>query len=588
MINLNANMSAYELVWKFLKPHKWALFIFLCVAVIWSAELSISPYLLKLIIDGVNKSANHPEQLIPAIGIPAIIYVAISLLLNFTFRIYGITYLQVFSTIRKNAISSVYYYLTHHSYRYFQEHFSGALASKLKDITEGMETMISIPNEVFIPRVLAAIIASSMLTLVNPILSIVLCIWVIVFTYITYQFAKKTEAIALPYSEESTQFDGQVNDSLGNIITTKLFANESFEYARMQAKLDSVINKNKNVLWFMQYAHFTQAFLVTILVSIMMWVLIRERQQAMITIGDFAFVLTLLRSISMQIWDIGQQILRFSKEVSRVQQALNIILLPHELNQSGPSEPLKITHGEIKFSDVKFTYRQGLGLFNGLNIIIYAGQKVGLVGPSGGGKSSFIKLILRLFDLESGKITIDDQCIAEHTKESIRRQIAVIPQDADMFHRSILDNIRFAKPDATFAEVKAAAQKAHCDDFIEQLEQGYDTLVGERGVKLSGGQKQRIAIARAILKNAQILILDEATSALDSVTENYIQESLHDMMLNKTTIVIAHRLSTLKEMDRILYFKDGEIIEDGSLDELIKKDGHFAHLWHMQSQGYLP
>lgn len=587
-MNIQSNITPFQFVWRYLKPHKISLFIFFIVALIWSAEISVSPYLLKLIIDGVSQTTQEPSRLLEVIAVPAGLYVSMSMLLNITFRLYGITYLNLFSSIRASAISDLYDYLSHHSYAYFQEQFSGTLSSKLKDLTEGLESLIILPNEVFFPRFIAALWASCILLLISPVMSFVLFCWCIAFTIVTYYFSKKTEALSLPYSQANTELDGQINDSISNIITTKLFAQEDFELSRMQSKLNTVIDQNKKVMWQVQYAHFTQAIMVTILVATIMFILITERQQGLITVGDFAFVLTLLVKISMQIWDIGQHLVRFSKEVSRVKQALTTIVVDHEPIEVNANHEIQIKQGDIEFKAVSFSYIENTGLFKNLNVHIKGGQKVGLVGPSGGGKSSFIKLIMRLFDLKEGNIEIDQQSIFSCTKDSLRKQIAVIPQDPEMFHRTILDNIRYANPEASEEQVYDAAKKAHCHEFIESLEHGYQTKVGERGVKLSGGQRQRIAIARAILKNAPILIFDEATSALDSLTERYIQNSLHEMMVNKTTLVIAHRLSTLNEMDRILYFENGEILEDDTLDELIQKGGHFAKLWSMQSAGYLP
>ena len=235
-----------------------------------------------------------------------------------------------------------------------------------------------------------------------------------------------------------------------------------------------------------------------------------------------------------------------------------------------------------------FHYDEGAHLFNNKNVIIQSGQKVGLVGLSGSGKSTFVNLILLLFDVESGKIVIDGQNIRKVTQESLRENIAMIPQDVSLFHRTLMENIRYGRTDATDEEVIDASKKAHCHEFISQLKEGYESLVGERGIKLSGGQRQRIAIARALLKNAPILILDEATSALDSLTEKLIQDSLHALMQGRTTIVIAHRLSTLSEMDRILVFDKGQIVEDGSHDDLLKAKGHYSRMWAMQAGGFLP
>ena len=340
--------------------------------------------------------------------------------------------------------------------------------------------------------------------------------------------------------------------------------------------------------WRVQISHLVQGVLVFLLMVAMLYLLINERLAGRVTVGDFAFVLSLTVMFSFQIWDLGQQFVHFTRELSKTRQAMKVLLLPHEIYNREYATPKTIQHGTIEFSDVCFTYNDDRGLFRNLSVTIKAGEKVGLVGYSGGGKSSFIRLIMRLFEVESGQILIDGHPIQSFTKENLRSQIAMIPQDPELFHRTIRENICFGKLNATEAEIIIAAKKAHAHEFIQELAEGYDSLVGEKGVKLSGGQRQRIAIARAIIKQAPIIILDEATSSLDSITERLIQESLHEMMQNKTTIVIAHRLSTLREMDRILVFKDGQIIEDGTLDDLRQQDGHFAKLWAMQGGGYLP
>jgi ATP-binding cassette subfamily B protein len=263
-------------------------------------------------------------------------------------------------------------------------------------------------------------------------------------------------------------------------------------------------------------------------------------------------------------------------------------MLPLEIVDKPNATILNCTHGKIRFDKIKFHYKGTAPLFQNKSIEIKAGQKVGLVGYSGGGKSTFVNLILRLYDITDGAILIDGQDIRDVTQDSLRTSIALIPQDPSLFHRSLMENIRYGRIDATDEEVILAAKKAHAHEFIEKLSQSYDSLVGERGVKLSGGQRQRIAIARAILKNAPILILDEATSQLDSVTESSIQESLWELMQNKTTLVIAHRLSTLLHMDRIIVFDKGVIVEDGTHAELLTNNGLYRTLWKAQVGGFLP
>lgn len=286
---------------------------------------------------------------------------------------------------------------------------------------------------------------------------------------------------------------------------------------------------------------------------------------------------------------MGQQILRLSKIIGICNHAINSINIPHEIIDIPDALSLFVKNGEIKFKNVVFQYENNKPIFKNLNVTINAREKVGLVGYSGSGKSTFLKLILRLIEPQSGIISIDSQDIQKVTQETLREQIGIIPQHPELFHRTIMENIRFSKTNATDQEVIFSAIQAGCHQFICELPQKYTSFVGERGVKLSGGQKQRIAIARVFLKKAPILLFDEATSSLDSVTESSVQTNLDELMENKTTIVIAHRLSTLKNMDRILVFKDGRIIEDGTWSSLLKNSGgHFYKLWHMQTQGVLP
>lgn len=278
----------------------------------------------------------------------------------------------------------------------------------------------------------------------------------------------------------------------------------------------------------------------------------------------------------------------FSRELGTINSALSLVNQAPDLTDKKDAPALLIQHGNITFNNVCFAYNNKHTVFQNLTVHIPAGQKVGLVGFSGSGKTTFVNLILRFYDIQSGNISIDQQLIAEVTQDSLRSQIAMIPQDPSLFHRTLMENIRYGRLDATDEEVINAAKLAHCDEFIDKLDGQYNALVGERGIKLSGGQRQRIAIARALLKNAPIFLLDEATSALDSMTEKLIQECLKNLMQNRTTIVIAHRLSTLADMDRILVFHQGQIIEEGTKDSLLKNGGHFAKLWEMQTDGFLP
>jgi ATP-binding cassette subfamily B protein len=307
-----------------------------------------------------------------------------------------------------------------------------------------------------------------------------------------------------------------------------------------------------------------------------------------ISVGSFAMVASLLLLVINDIRNLSRRFLEFFEYVGNVTDGVSVIIRPHEITDVPAAGKLAVTRGEIRFEDVHFGYAGGMQVFRGLNLTIRPGERVGLVGFSGSGKSTFVNLILRLYDIQQGRILIDDQDIRDVTQDSLRQSISMIAQDPMLFHRSLLDNMRYGSLSATDAEVEDAAQRAHAHEFIASLPEGYDSLVGERGVRLSGGQRQRVAIARALLKNAPIFFLDEATSSLDSVTERHIQESIENLMQGRTAIVIAHRLSTIAHLDRIVVFHDGEVVEDGTHAALLARKGHYARMWSMQAGGFLP
>ncbi|HRI36358.1 MAG TPA: ATP-binding cassette domain-containing protein [bacterium] len=311
--------------------------------------------------------------------------------------------------------------------------------------------------------------------------------------------------------------------------------------------------------------------------------------EGLITIGDVVIVFTLSVAVSRQLRQLSQQLLQFSERLSDVQDALDTLIVPHEIIDIPEAAILRAESGTIEFDETTFRYREGLPLvFDKLSLSIPSGQRIGLVGRSGAGKTTLVALIQRLYDLSGGAIRIDGQDISKVTLDSLRQAIAVVPQDPILFHRSLAENIAYGKPDATMNEIIEAAKRANAHDFIARMPEGYDAKVGERGVKLSGGQRQRIAIARAILKNAPILILDEATSALDSESEALIQDALEKLMAGRTTLVIAHRLSTLRSLDRILVFDAGRIAEDGTHESLTNIDGGiYRTLWERQAGGFL-
>ena len=308
-----------------------------------------------------------------------------------------------------------------------------------------------------------------------------------------------------------------------------------------------------------------------------------------IELATISYLFTLVLILSTNARHLTWSLQAFMEYVGQIRDGIHTIMREHEIADESDAKPLEMRKGEINFDKVSFGYsgQGGKSVIENLNLNVPSGQKLGLVGSSGAGKSTLVSLLLRFYETDTGNITIDGQDLSRITQDSLRENISVIPQDTSLFHRSLADNIRYGCLDATDEDIIDAAKKAHAHDFIKDLPKGYETMVGERGLKLSGGQRQRIAIARAILKNAPILILDEATSALDSESEQLIQDSLFELMKGKTVIAIAHRLSTIAKLDRLIVMEQGRIVEDGNHEALLKSKGHYAKLWDMQSGGFL-
>jgi ATP-binding cassette subfamily B protein len=352
--------------------------------------------------------------------------------------------------------------------------------------------------------------------------------------------------------------------------------------------LDQEVKAARRTFWFMERMRWFQ-YTATLSLQVGMIIFAASLwMQQNISVGSFAMVSSLLLLVINDVRNLTRRFLEFFEYLGNITDGVGVIIRPHEITDVPDGRALIVTAGEIRFEGVDFAYPGGLQVFRGLSLTIHPGERVGLVGFSGSGKSTFVNLILRLYDIQGGRILIDRQDIREVTQDSLRRAISMISQDPMLFHRSLGDNVRYGRLEATDTEVQDAARRAHADEFIAALPDGYNSLVGERGVRLSGGQRQRIAIARAILKNAPIFFMDEATSSLDSVTERHIQDSIEGLMRGRTAIVIAHRLSTIAHLDRIVVFHQGAVVEDGTHAELLALDGHYARMWSMQAGGFLP
>lgn len=564
-----------------LKPYSFYLIGFFLVALVWAAANVLMPYYLKLIIDGaVTHHTTH------AMVFAALMYLVIWSIASLDLRLLDWLKLKLFPSVQEKIINQNFSYLNRHSYKYFQNHFPGNLVNKINDLELGIIDILNLVNDMF-AEVLSLIIATVSLFLIHPVFAATLLGWVALFLFISFYFMKSVQNLSVICASAKSSLIGKLIDSVSNNINTRLFSQYQFENQYINHQTHQAFNKDRNMQFEIIKMRVLWDLSIVIFLGLNLGMLIKLYSSHLVTIGDFSFIISLSVNILWNLWYIAGQFVNFSKQIGKCKQALEIINVAHEIKDIPHAKRLKVKQGKIVFHQVQFNYGYRKQLFDNKNLTIEPGHKVGLVGRSGSGKSTFVNLILRLYDLKSGRILIDNQNIAKVTQDSLHKQIALIPQDISLFHRSILENIRYAKPNASQEEIIEASKRAHCHEFIMRLPEQYQAMVGDRGVKLSGGQRQRIAIARAFLKNAPILILDEATSALDSLTEHYIQESLHELMNGKTVIVIAHRLSTLAEMDRILVFEKGRIIEDGDHPQLLELNGQYAKMWQMQAGVFL-
>jgi ATP-binding cassette subfamily B protein len=390
------------------------------------------------------------------------------------------------------------------------------------------------------------------------------------------------------YSEADSKASGYLADTITNNVNVKLFNGFGRELDSFKT-LTEKVKKLRKIKWYLESTfEAIQGFLMIALEIGMFYVAVILWEKRIINVGDFVLIQAYVLHIFNQVWGFGRTVRFIYESLADAEEMTITLNMPHEIQDIKNAKQLKVTKGAVDFENVGFYYHETRKIFENLNFRIESNQKIALVGPSGSGKSTIIKLLLRMHDIRTGKISVDGQNIAKVAQDSLWKNISLVPQDPILFHRSLLENIRYGKPEATEDQVRQAARLAHCDEFISAFPEKYETHVGERGVKLSGGERQRVAIARAILRNAPILVLDEATSSLDSESESLIQDALNNLMKNKTVIVIAHRLSTIMKMDRIIVLESGKIVEQGTHEELLTKPkGLYKKLWKFQAGGFI-
>lgn len=583
--NLNEKSSVIPIKpWSFLlyaiKPHKiWAVAVIFVVIFVSVIDIGTS-YLFKFITEAVE--AGDKEAAMKW----GLVFPLVILLVQILHRINSYFLANLTVKTKKSVSDELFHYVLKHSHNYFTNRFAGAVASKLRNIGGVVDSLV--PDLVYghLSSFVSFLTAFIILFTVDVRVAGLFIVLIVVLLLVNKILSPKKAILAKKNAEVSTKLQGRLVDTLTNISSVRQYAKRQVEITKLKNLTSERLTSSLKNWLYTDKILLVNVFVLFVFTFLITWLLVKKWQLGEITSGDFLMVIAMVTSLSRSLLFLGRAFNSIARAIGELQEALLDLLVPYEILDKKGAKDLVVEKGEIIFEKVKFSY-ENKTVFTDFNLQIKAGERVGLVGVSGAGKSTLVSLLLRQYDLGGGKVCLDGQDISGVTQDSLRKNIAIVPQESVLFHRSIWENIAYGKEEATEEEILLAAKRANVAEFVEELPETYKTFVGERGVKLSGGQKQRIAIARAIVKDAPILILDEATSALDSESEVLIQGALQELMKGKTVIAIAHRLSTLREMDRIVVLEKGKIVESGTHQFLKEAGGVYAKLWKHQSGGFL-
>lgn len=554
----------------------------LCVTIAQLAGVFL-PFVLKQIIDVANTQA-------PAESGPVFFWVLMFPTLTFVmfafYRLSGFIGMHWLTSTEAFSYKVLFEYLSKHSHTYYSDRFAGSVSNKLAHAAEGTFRLLDGTLWGHYGALLSLTVSGVLIFITSFWVGLVYLFLIGVLIPMNYFLARNRRPYVVEYSAKKTALRGQAVDVITNIGAVRQFSRRAFEFDALNECIENVRTTDLKQWKLSEWSLAFNNAIIAGSIAAMLIIMYKLWAAGAVSSGDFVLVLTLIMNLSGTLVFIGNAMNQFIRFYGEVEEGLDEILKEHEIVDHADAKKLAVAGGKIQWQNVMFEYG-GNKVFDDFNLDILPGQRIGLVGPSGAGKTTFVSLLLRQHDLSSGAVLIDGQDISTVTQDSLREVIAVVPQEPMLFHRSIRENIAYGKIGATQEEIEEVAKQAQAHDFIIALDKGYDTTVGERGIKLSGGQKQRVAIARAMLKNAPILVLDEATSALDSESEVLIQKALHKLMEGKTVIAVAHRLSTLREMDRIIVLEKGQVVEDGNHAELSKGSGTYARLWEHQAGGFL-
>lgn len=569
---------------KHVMKYKWHVFIATLLSSLSISANSLTPMIIGELFDILESTSVSNRSWNIFLNV-ILLFIALRVVVPITWRVGDYFNVRFQAKVMNDLENLAFTNILKHSYSFFTDTFSGSLVKKVGRFVRAFEKMADEITFRFWPVIVIILFTGFNFYFSHPSLLIVLLTWLIFYFIFSYFAAIYVVKLDIETNRLESKLGGSLSDMISNIVNIKLFSGEQEAqglYKSISTKRSNALTKawdGRDNIYLIQIISTSILEITLIVVSLDLWL------KGILSLGDIAKVQSYIILLLGNIYGISRSIKHFMDAYADGKEMVDIIKTPIEVTDSPNADILNVTIGEIKFNQVTFGFSNEK-ILNQFNLEIAPKEKIALVGPSGAGKSTIVKLLLRYFDVKSGAITIDGQNIKNVTQHSLHRSISVVPQESILFHRSLMENIRYSQPSATDEQVIEAAKKAYCHDFIEKLPKGYNTLVGERGIKLSGGERQRVALARAILMNAPILIMDEATSALDSESEMLIQRALDEVMRNKTVITIAHRLSTVMKMDRIIVIDNGKIIEQGSHNELLKNRGSYKKLWNIQVDSF--
>ena len=549
-----------------------------------------NPYVMSLVVDRVSEGSIASDQVFSTYGPYIVALIAINLVGQAASKLQDYTMYKLEIAAAYDLATMSFDALCNQSMSFHSNRFGGTLVSQTSKFMSAYQQLLETITFPFLPVVCSVIFTCAILAPRVPLYVVILMVLLAIYACVSYYMYKRILSLNEKAASAQNQLSGELSDSVANILAVKTSGREDYERALFDQANRNVVERDSKRMWASLTRGIITAAITVVIMSVVAVFIAGGNAWFGITPGTLVMMFTYTYTVTNQFNFINNGLQRFNRAFGDASGMTATLDEPRLVADKPGAPAMVVREGTIDFQNIGFYYTDGnvkTPVFEDFNLHIPAGQRVGLVGLSGAGKTTLTKLLLRLSDIQDGRILIDGQNVADCTQQSLRRSIAYVPQEALLFHRTIAENISYGRPDATMEQIREAARQANALEFIENLPQGFDTITGERGVKLSGGQRQRVAIARALLADCPVLVLDEATSALDSESEALVQDALKTLMRGRTCIVVAHRLSTVASLDRIVVLDHGKVAEDGPHAELIKAGGEYAHLWDRQTGAYL-